>query len=269
MGITQNIRPTPIQEPYYSVLHVTESNPYAFLKVSETFRRALTSSEIKGRLGSPLVYDLPRALVKEIQRVEMLMIDSLLWTRELQFRDYTLVELIEEFEERTQKGDVRFWPPEVLAESDEEGYLDVTAKAKIKYPSAADDDYAQYRSVSYILRRVLRTAHSRITALCNFLAVPIHIPLVHQVYIAFRYMLRSNLDVVFERHLDHWILCCLYGVAKALKYSPELTFAKIINAYVVVRGHELGDVSCAIPKHACLCRSFTDHLSSACLASNH
>ena len=248
VGVTQKIRPgTNLQSlQIYAVLPITETTAYEFLKVSESFLRSLTANTARGHLGSPLVFTLPKILVKDMQRSEGLVMDSLLWARDNKFPD-SMVEKIEDFQEKTtdEKGSVCLWPPQVLVPAfDEPGEDDCLASVQWKYPTADNKDYAEFRCVSYLLRRVLKTANDRIHALCAFLGIPPHLPIARQVWVAFRYILRCHTYLLFDRHVDHWLLCCLYGVCRTLKYQPTITFARIIDAYVVIRGPEVGDVTC-------------------------
>jgi hypothetical protein len=156
------------------------------------------------------------------------------------------VDKIEDFQEKTEKkGSPCLWPPQVLLpaphEASEYDCIDLAAR---QYPTPEDEDYADYRCVSYLLRRLLKIADDRIRLLCSFLGVPPHLPIARQVWVAFRYILRNHIYLLYDRHVDHWIVCCLYGVCKALKYDSNLTFARIIDAYVVIRGPEFGDVTC-------------------------
>lgn len=98
--------------------------------------------------------------------------------------------------------------------------------------------------MSYIMCKLLLLAYRRIEALCNYLKVPPDYPVKSQVWATFRYLVRNHIELLFDRHVDHWILCSLYGVSRTVKYEPELKFAKIIEIYVAVREPELGSVTC-------------------------
>jgi hypothetical protein len=249
VGVTHKLRTNSAQMRMDAILQVTESNPYQYLKVSETFIKSLTSDTARGQLGSPLMYGLPSILVKELQKTEMQIIDTLMWTRDKKF-EVCLADRIDDFQERTtdKKDSVCLWPPEVLLPmeyEDEDDDSSSTAEALQKeFPSTEDEDYSDYRAISYLLSKILKVAFHRIKALCDFLDVAPHLPVAKQVWVAFRYLLRNHVDLLYERHVDHWILCCLYGVAKTMKYTPELTFTRIIDAYVVVRGQDIGDITC-------------------------
>ncbi|GKY93388.1 hypothetical protein MPSEU_000306400 [Mayamaea pseudoterrestris] len=246
VGVTQKIRPSGnIQSlQIFGVLPIAEISAYDFLKISESFVRALTSSSARGKIGSPLVFALPKILVKDIKRTESVIMDSLLWVRDKKSPE-SMIDMIEDFQEKTDKGSSCLWPPQVLMPAAHEPpEFDCIDLPERRYPSSEHEDYADYRCVSYLLRRLLKVAKDRIQALCSFLGIPHHLPVAHQVWVAFRYILRNHVDLLYDRHLDHLILCCLYGVCRALKYDPDLTFARIIDAYVVIRGPDLGDVTC-------------------------
>jgi hypothetical protein len=250
VGATQKVRPSVNLQTLqiYSILHITESNPYDCLKVSESFHRALTLETARGKLGSPLIFALPRILQREAKQTEVQILDSLLWARDPKFID-SMPDKIEEFEEKSDKEKesdaVCLWPPEILAPTLREEIEDLAGEtARTDFPTPEHPDFAEYKCVSYLLRKLLRFAFHRIQALCKVLDVPHDLPVATQVWVAFRYLLRHNIDLLYDRHVDHWILCSLYGVGKTLRLKPDISFARIIEAYVSVRGQELGDVTC-------------------------
>ena len=73
--------------------------------------------------------------------------------------------------------------------------------------------------MSYILRKLLRLAYYRIEALCRYLQIPSFV--TAQVWITFRYLVRNRLELLYDRHVDHWILCCVYGVSRSIKYDDR------------------------------------------------
>lgn len=246
VGVTQKLRASPSLQAIqiHSTLQVCESNPYDFLKVSDSFLRSLTLETARGKLGSPLIFALPRTLHKDLKQVETNVADSLLWAHGVKMQG-SLPTQIEEFREKTEKGNVTFWPTEVLAPTLPEEIQDKRSEDKeYSFPAPEHEDYAEYRCVNFVVRKIIKLAFLRIEALCRFLGVPPVIPLATHAWVAFRFLVRNRPDVLFDRHIDHWILCCLYGVSKSIKYTPELTFSRIIEAYVVVRGPEVGDVTC-------------------------
>ena len=250
VGVTQKLRASPALQAIqiHSTLAVTDTNPYDFLKVSESFLRSLSSDTARGQLGSPLIFGLPRILQKDLKQIEMNVADSLLWIHDPKMAAGSLPSQIEDFRGKTEKNPaVTLWPPEVLErtlQEEQEDREEGSVVPEYKVPATDHEDYAEYRCVNFMIRKVIKMAYYRIDALCRFLAVPPEIPFATQAWVAFRYLVRNRVELLFDRHIDQWILCCLYGVGKALKYSPELTFANIIQAYVVVRGPELGDVTC-------------------------
>jgi hypothetical protein len=183
------------------------------------------------------MFALPRMLWKEVKRAEMNMMDTFLWkgTEPPQHKSFT--ERIEELKEK------QFWPPECLApDADDDEPEEELVSANLSF--ADHSDYFDYRSLSYIFRRVLKLAYFRIRALLEFMNVNPRALVSHQIFVALRYLLRHHVDMLYDRHLDHMILCCVYGICKTLMYIPEITFAKLIDAYVVVRGQEEGDITC-------------------------
>ena len=256
VGATQKLHPSPNLHALqiFSILHITESNPYDYLKVSESFYRALSRETARGKLGSPLIFALPRILQRDVKQTDVQITDSLLWCSDLKFSD-SLPEKIQEFQTNSIRDDsssednVCFWPPEVLAPTLREEIENLVGNSEEqqesrKYPTPEHEDYAEYRTVSYLVRKVLTAAYVRIQGLCKVLDVPPQLPVANQVWVTFRFLLRNHISLLYDRHVDQWILCSFYGATKMMKYKPEITFARIINAYVSMRGQELGDVTC-------------------------
>jgi Retinoblastoma-associated protein B domain len=180
-------------------------------------------------VGSGLVFAIPRLLWKEVRKAERNTLDTFLWKGEV----HSFMGRIEGFREK------RYWPPESLGpdEDDDPDLEDGKSNAAAPF-------YKELRSIAYVFRRVLSLASGRIVSLLEFLRVTPRPIVARQAYVALRFVLRRHLDLLHDRHLDHMILCCLYGVAKRLKCEPEITFGMLVDAYVAVRGQDEGDVTC-------------------------
>jgi Retinoblastoma-associated protein B domain len=142
------------------------------------------------------------------------------------------------------------------------------------------EDHAFDRhAVDFIMERLLSMAQSRILQLCRQLRIRTSSndddddndgddgdPMVmvsHQMYIVFRYILRNYVHLFCNRHVDHWILCVMYGVTRSIKYPPELKFAQIISAYMAVRTPEIGTATCQqIVRQVILVPTDPDHVAS-------
>ncbi|GAX23341.1 retinoblastoma-associated protein [Fistulifera solaris] len=242
IGATQKLRSSPCLQALsiQSTLRVCDSNPYDFLKVSESFLRVLCLGTSNLKLGSPLPQKLPRLLHRDLQSMEVTILDSLLWsTSILNGTAGSLPEQIEDFMGKSNEN-VTLWPPEILAptlreEASESG-------KNLTYPTPDHEDFAEYRCVNFLIRSVVKLSFSRFEDICGLLKVPVQYPLVTHAWVAFRHLLRHHVEMLFDRHVDQWILCCLYGVAKVLSFP--LTFAEIIEAYIKSRGPVVGDVTC-------------------------
>jgi hypothetical protein len=77
-GFTLKLRVSPYMRPMPldSILYITCSSAYEFLKVSAMLDQSLSVNSVAR--GTPLIFDFPPMLVKNIQQVEVNVIDSLL-----------------------------------------------------------------------------------------------------------------------------------------------------------------------------------------------
>lgn len=80
--------------------------------------------------------------------------------------------------------------------------------------------------------------------LCAELDIPPQYPVATQIWIAFRHLLRNNISLLYDRHVDQLILCTTYGVCKMMKFSPTISFAKIIDIYTDMNKQRLGEAVC-------------------------
>ena len=228
------------------IQQIMESCPYTYLKVSESFARALKLYKTSGPgLQSSHVLGLPRILQRELSQCEVLVIDSLLWSQEPSYSlDLSVMDTIVDIKNVPEKGAGPAWPPDVLQPTLPEEIDDAKNDKKKTILARTGPRPPDHLYLSYILRKLLKIAFFRISALCSELSIPPEYPVASQVWIAFRYLLRHNIELLYDRHVDQLILCTLYGVCKLMKVEPELTFAKTIEVYSIVRGAELGDRAC-------------------------
>lgn len=236
-----------------SILLITGSGPYEFLKVSSRFLRSLAVTSVaRGKLTSPLIFPLPSLLRNDIEQVEVNIIDSLLWLRNKTLPSGTsFTDRILEYQQTMAiqgPTDARpcLWPPNVLAPTLQEELEDagVTTYIARTYPTPEHPEYDNLYDLSRVITKLLLLARNRLVALCHRLQVHAQGPVFTQVWVTFRHLLRCHVDLFFDRHIDQWILCTLYGVSRSVKYQPELKFAKIIEAYVAIREQELGPIMC-------------------------
>jgi hypothetical protein len=236
----------------YSLLQTIESSPFTYLKVTESFQRALTQPSSRGKLGSPILFGLPRILQSHVKRTEMQVMDSVVWAREPSLgREGSLVKAIDMLQNMSKIGHLSSWPPEALVSTLPEEIEDADGSNEPesnndttpKTPVAALSTEAKF--VSYILRKLLKISFLRIQDICKALGIPKEYPAITtQIWVAYRYLLRHHVDLLYDRHVDQLILCTIYGICKIMMYRPVISFSRIIEVYVAVRGQELGERSC-------------------------
>jgi hypothetical protein len=254
----------------YFLMDTVESNPYTFLKVTDAFRRALILSDdsTKGKTALPVVPGLPAVLQQHIQTLEIKLVDSLLWAETVPSRksEGSLPATIQNV--RNFPG---AWPPDILEPSLPEEFVDLNGTAngvdvryKSSYTSSAESGF-----LSYVLRKLLTNSFSRIQAICAALNMSDDVLVHTQTLVAFRLLLRNNIEIFFDRHVDQLLLCTIYGVCKVMQVRPEVTFGKLIGAYCAVRGKEQGERSCrVIIRHVKLVSSGDEVRSDGRLVGN-
>lgn len=260
VGATQKVRASPSLQALsmLTILRdVTESNPYDFLKVCDSFLRSLSSETIRSlqafTLGSPLPVALPKLMQYDLEQTQSNLLDSLVWSitttpTSANLEVSSLPRHIEEFQEKSEaeNNEATFWPPEILAPTLREEVLDLSGKSEdeqVPYPRSDHEDYAEYRCVSLMIRKLVMMVFFRLEGLCRCLGVPPS--LATQAWVAFRYLVRHHIDLLFDRHVDQWAMCCLYGVGRVMSDDDDfITFGRLIEAYIVLRGPELGDITC-------------------------
>lgn len=97
------------------IQQIMESCPYTYLKVAESFARALKLDHSSGSLRAPHAFGLPRILQRQLSQCETLVIDSLLWSSDPTFaRDVSVMDVVRDIKSISAEGAEPLWPPEVL-----------------------------------------------------------------------------------------------------------------------------------------------------------
>lgn len=243
----------------YGVLRVMETTPYTFLKVSECFSRALQLDKFRGKLSTPIRPGLPRIMVIYLQQCEAQILDSLIWSQDETYSmEGCLVDTILEMQLLQRDTGEQAWPPDVLIPSlpeEADDYVNPkTGVGRQRRPPRTPQANPDYSFVDYVIRKLQRVVYFRIVALCRALGIPPEYPIASQTWVAFRHMLRHYVDLMSDRHVDQLVLCSLYAVSKVMHHDPEVTFVRIIDAYIRVRGSELGERTCRrIVRHIPIC----------------
>ena len=227
-----------------AILARMESTPYSFLRVSGFFRRAMESdAHLPG---------LPDILLSHISHCEVISLDSFIWMKDTDHgAEGSIMKGISELQvlqlDQDGRANLR-WPTHVLEPALPEEREDYES-AEDLHPITISDQLQKaspnQRYAVYVVRKLLQVVYSRISVLCNALKIPEELPVASQTWIAFRFMMRHHVELLLDRHVDQLLLCALFAVCKMLKYEPDLTFSKIIEAYTKVRGDELGEKTCS------------------------
>ncbi|KAL3925145.1 MAG: hypothetical protein SGILL_000603 [Bacillariaceae sp.] len=229
------------------LMETIESSPYTFLKVTEALRRALvvTGDPSKKKLGSPIVPGLPVILQKHLQKLEVQMVDSIVWATSSSSKSEGSLALTI----KTMKSLPGAWPPDVLESTLPEEILDsddspstlIEEKYKPAFSSSTEANF-----LSYVLRKLLKIVFFRIQKICVALKLSNETHVHAQILVAFRYLLRNHLELFYDRHIDQLILCTVYGVCRVMRVNPEVTFARLMDAYIAVRKDDQGERACRV-----------------------
>ena len=245
----------------HSILQIMDCTAYEFLKVNEAFMRAFLCFDHSGiTSGVPLVTSnrnsssvkpgLPLILRRYLQNNEELILDSLLWvSNQKDGITSNTVSVIKILMKAKDDGFDCRWPPAILQpclpqeklDEDQTPYEHGSTSANV---SSFSRLYHEYTYVTYLFKKIIKVTSHRITALCIALQIPPQYPVATQIWVIFRSLLRHNVQLLFDRHIDQLILCTIYSVCKKLKFTPDLSFAKIIKAYTDLNMKRLGDKVC-------------------------
>mmetsp|Transcript_636 Transcript_636/g.1507 ORF Transcript_636/g.1507 Transcript_636/m.1507 type:complete len:1305 (-) Transcript_636:136-4050(-) len=255
-----------------ALLECTESDSFTFLKVIEAFSRALiaTKQATQQQKQFPIVSGLPLTIYKHAQKIEAQLIDSLLWSTPL--ASDSSAEASFALSIKTMKSLPGAWPPDVLEPMLPEEFKDLESESsrspdvRIK-PSFGSSSEVNF--VSFVLRKLLKFIFFRIRAICAALDLSSEGALHTQILVAFRYLLRLHISIFIDRHIDQLLLCTIYGVCRVMQIQPKITFGKVIDAYLSVRGEDQGDSMCRmIVRHVTLVSEGNENRSNAQAVGN-
>jgi len=204
---------------------------------------------------------LPEALRNHLQQRESQILDSLLWIYKQEPNAVTnayaggMVAAITDIQQEVESFDDEerpiylHWPPPCLLDesssSSGQGELDLNVKNIVEEsksvinksnnnPKKSVNDGQQqrqqrYTAVSFVFRKLVKLSARRIHKLCQKLCLID--PVVDVIWKAWKYFLRKNVTLLFNRHIDQLILCTVYGVCRVIKVVPEVSFVRIIDCY--------------------------------------
>jgi hypothetical protein len=239
----------------YHILQMLESTPYSYLKASESVGLALRFDKFRPKTALPFTASLPKILQRHISLCEIIIVDSHIWSRDENLTlEGCVMDAIHEIKLLPKpESDITgvMWPPEGLKPTlpeEKDDYFDPKKGKKAPKPKTAPRPKIvidpEHRFTAYVIRKLLKIMYFRIAGLCSALHIPKSYPIAGQIWIAFRYLVRHHVELLYDRHVDQLLLCVLYGVCKIMRYEPELSFSTIIDGYTEIRSREIGDRGC-------------------------
>jgi len=213
-----------------SVLDLMSCTAYEYLKVSA------------------VVSCFPVFLMKILHKTEEYILDSLLWTQndETYGNMRTLKDVIQKFTQAGEAGALYPWPLRILRSINPEERENKLCKERGLSSKffGLDELGPEYTYVTFLMKKILAITSQRIASICVSLLIPPTYPVASQIWIAFRYLLRNKIDLLYSRHIDQLILCTIYGVCKTIKLVPDVTFSNIISKYIDLNRSRLGEKCC-------------------------
>lgn len=186
--------------------NIPEIQLYKILEATECNTVALLNSidDVKPQL--------PRLLRAELSNVEINVMDSLVW-----IRDGPLSELIECLPDG-------FWPPPSLCPDS----------------ASAMESSRDWAMICCVFSKVTNMIKERLIGFVKLLGLDSYMFI--PIFETCRYCLRERMNLVWDRHIDHIVLCSVYGVCRACEI--KVMFADILDVYVRLREHFLGAATC-------------------------
>jgi len=240
-----------------SVLNIMEIAAFDFLKVSESFVRAVWSlCDSKTSLGASSVKSLhlglPLELRQHLQECEETILSKLLWdesstlvsNKGMSIR--AAIDSLRHVSDMDKSGNAPIWPPFSLRPLDiHEGGGGgnnnnsperIHFKRDLNKSSITPQHQQHHLTVSFVFRKLITLSARRILEITEKLSLDEFV--TEQIWISFKFCIAENIYLLYDRHIDQLILCTVYGVCKIARINPEVSFAKIIETYYELNPHQ-------------------------------
>jgi len=226
-----------------SVLELTRCSPYDYLKVSEIFLRSSEQAIFGG---------LPANIRRHINEIDEYLVQKLLWASSPvgSIKGKTLLNEVDNLLGSQIAGTghtAKYWPvpslmPTIEGEQDNMASMG-ELMSRVEAPPESSHLLNEYNYVDYLFRRISLLASKRISCLCMELSFPASV--ATQVWLAFRYILRSQTFLLQDRHMDHVILATTYAICKRLGLDPTNDlFSRVAIAYVAINQGIMSERAC-------------------------
>ena len=228
-----------------SVLKLTKCSPYEFLKVSETFLRSSEQAIFGG---------LPANIRRHIAEIDDYLVQQAVWASSpgdtSTSKGKTLLNEVDNLLGSQISGTghtAKYWPvpslmPTIEGEQDNMAAIG-DLKSEAEAPPASSPLSTEYSYIDYLFRRASVWASKRISSLCKELTFPASA--ATEIWLAFRYLLRSQTFLLQDRHMDHIIVVSTYATCKRLDLDPTRDlFSRIVTAYVAINQGVMSERAC-------------------------
>ena len=228
-----------------SVLKLTKCSPYEFLKVSETFLRSSEQAIFGG---------LPANIRRHIAKIDDYLVQLSVWASSpggtSTSKSKTLLNEVDNLLGSQISGTghtAKYWPvpslmPTIEGEQDNMAAIG-DLKSEAETPPASSSLSIEYSYIDYLFGRASVLASKRISSLCKELSFPASV--ATEIWLAFRYILRSATFLLQDRHMDHIIVASTYAACKRLDLDPTRDlFSRIVTAYVAINQGVMSEQAC-------------------------
>jgi retinoblastoma-associated protein len=223
---------TDLQFP--AVLKIMEIDPIDFLRIAECFVRALCASTVSSSTSVLAIpFELPCAIKNHLQECEELVLEKFMWESPVPSSAVRYnciqdaIQALQHYSSDLINGIL--WPPLCLIDGAsgkilrERNRLDILSKI----PSRSLQHH--YNTVSFIFRKLVTLSARRILDFSELLHLDQYV--TEQIWLTWKQLLVDHIALLYDRHIDQLIICTIYGVCKIARIEPELTFARIFEAY--------------------------------------
>jgi len=263
-----------------TILKRMKSTAYEYLKVSEAFIRCMVDWRIKkfvpgdsddddedekegaaptkvyatdGDIPVVLIAACPLEMKNSLRSIEDKIMDSFMWTQKRklttcgEYYGVTLIEALESIKAAAnhENPGCFHWPVATLdldnpvkrLNTPNQRSRDIFERPDSNCPHK--DLFPELIFLQYLMKRFQRMALKRICDLTKAFDIRAITP---QIWFIFHTVLKMNINLFYDRHIDQMILCTVYGVSKVVDFPEKgKSFARMFEELTKYNKERFGD----------------------------